>query len=81
MQRAQGKALSVNQRMLLKEFLLPAPCAMRKGQTHFRQRRISLGLSLIPMCRARSSIDTVSSFFLQPWIMRAGQYQALPNTR
>jgi hypothetical protein len=31
MQRAKGKALSVNQRMLLKGFLLPAPCAMQEG--------------------------------------------------
>jgi hypothetical protein len=31
MQSAKGKALSVNQRMLLKDSLLPAPCAMQKG--------------------------------------------------
>ncbi len=31
MQRAKGKALSVNQQMLLKGSLLPAPSAMQKG--------------------------------------------------
>jgi hypothetical protein len=34
MQRAKGTAQSVNQRMLLKGSLLPAPCAMQKGTAH-----------------------------------------------